>query len=529
MRIAKRERSIKSGATVLAAGSVLAKLLGALYRVPLTNVLGAEGMGLYQLVFPVYALFMILSTVGIPTALSRIVAEQRALGNGAKKYLFACMLTLLTLSTLSAVIVVSLAKYIAIWQGNVTAYKGFWIIAPSLVFVGAIAGFRGWFQGEMNMFPTAVSNIIEQVVKLAVGLTLSVILSKRGVIYAVYGALIGVTASEFVALLFMFFVYLAKSRKGQKESLKLSRVESIGVFRTAFPIAIVSILIPLSNFFDSIVIVNMLKLGGASRDVATALYGLYSGPVNSLVNMPIVFTLSLAIAVVPSVAVSRVERDIDSILLKSRLGIKLVYLIAIPFAIFFAVFSEKLIGAIYPRLSFEQVIIAGNLLKIMSFNVVTISCMQIYVSLLQAVDKTKMTVLSLVCAILIKAVLQIVLTYYVGILGAAVASAVMGVVALLLTFASYFKVCGLHLEKSVGTNLLVGVIMGCVGIAIASSIQNAYVACVVGAVVCAVVYCWLVFLFGLIGKEEMTHFPASKILTKIHRVVRFWEYKDAKL
>ena len=526
MRIAKRERNIKSGATILAIGSIAAKLLGALYRVPLTNILGAEGMGLYQLVFPVYALFMILSTVGIPTALSRIVAEQRALGNGAKKYLFACMLTLVALSTVSAVIVVSLAKYIAIWQGNVTAYKGFWIIAPSLVFVGAIAGFRGWFQGEMYMLPTAVSNIIEQVVKLAVGLTLSLVFSKRGVLYAVYGALVGVTASEFVALLYMFLVYIAKSRNVQKESLKLSRVESIGVFRTAFPIAIVSILIPLSNFFDSIVIVNMLKLGGASRDLATALYGLYSGPVNSLVNMPIVFTLSLAIAVVPSVAVSRVERDIDSILLKSRLGIKLTYLIAIPFAVFFAVFGEKLVGAIYPRLALEQVIIAGKLLKIASFNVVTISCMQIYVSLLQAVDKTKMAVLSLVFAILIKTVLQIVLTYYVGILGAALASAAMGVVAHLLTFASYFKVCGLHLEKSVGINLLVGVIMGCAGVVIATNVQNAYIACAVGAITCAVVYCWLVFLLGLVGKEEMAHFPAGKILQKIHRVVRFWEYRD---
>ena len=130
----KKALSIKRGATVLAVGSVLAKLLGALYRIPLTNILGASGIGLYQLVFPVYALFMILSTIGIP--------------------MFACMLTLVTLSTVSAILVFSLAKYITLWQGNETAYKGFWIIAPSLVFVGAIAGFRGWFQGEMYMLPT---------------------------------------------------------------------------------------------------------------------------------------------------------------------------------------------------------------------------------------------------------------------------------------------------------------------------------------------------------------------------------------
>ena len=296
-------KSLKSGASMLALGGIIAKILGALYRIPLTNILGAGGMGLYQLVFPVYALFMILSTIGIPTALSRIVAEQRAMGNGAKKYFFACMLTLVSLSTIAAILVFCLARYIAIWQGNVLAYKGFWIIAPSLIFVGAIAGFRGWFQGEMYMLPTAVSNILEQLVKLALGLTLSILFSKRGVIYAVYGALIGVTASEFVTLFYMFITFVIHNRHGQKEKLKVSKAEAIEVFRTAFPIAIVAVLIPLSNFFDSIIIVNMLRLFGLTTETATWQYGVLSGPVNSLVNMPIVLTLSLAIAIVPSVAV----------------------------------------------------------------------------------------------------------------------------------------------------------------------------------------------------------------------------------
>ena len=524
----KNALSIKRGATVLAVGSVLAKLLGALYRIPLTNILGASGMGLYQLVFPVYALFMILSTIGIPTALSRIVAEQRAMGNGAKKYLFACMLTLVTLSTVSAILVFSLAKYIALWQGNETAYKGFWIIAPSLVFVGAIAGFRGWFQGEMYMLPTAVSNILEQAFKLAVGLTLSVIFSKRGVVYAVYGALAGVTVSEFVALAYMFVTYLVKSRRDEKETLKISRVQAIGVFRTAFPIAIVSTLIPLSNFFDSLVIVNMLRLFGLTRDVATAQYGLLSGPVNSLVNMPVVLSLSLAIAVVPSVAVSRVERDIDAIMLKSRIGVKLTYLICIPFAIFFAVFARSIVATIYPRLDAEQLMLASNMLRIVAMNVVTLSSMQIYISLIQAVDKTKMAVLSLVLGVLLKTLLQIVLTRYMGILGAAIASVTMGVVVLVMTSASYFSVCGLHLEKSVGINLLVGVIMGLAGIVVATNVANNYVALAVGTVVCATVYIYLVFLFGLIGKEELVNFPATKILAKIHKAVRFWEYRDVK-
>ncbi|MBR4800868.1 MAG: polysaccharide biosynthesis protein [Clostridia bacterium] len=526
----KKSRSangIKSGVGMLAVGSVIAKLLGALYRVPLTNILGAEGMGLYQLVFPVYALFMTLSTIGIPTALSRIVAEQKAKNDGAKKYFFACMLILLALATMAAILVFSLAEYIAIWQGNAVAYKGFWIIAPSLIFVGAIAGFRGWFQGEMYMLPTAVSNIIEQLVKLALGLALSVAFAKRGVIYAVYGALAGVTVSEFVALVYMFVTYVVRNKNRESESLKISRENMTGVFKTAFPIAIVSVLVPLSNFFDSVVIVNMLKLFGLQKEVATAEYGLFSGPVNSLVNMPVVLALSLAIVIVPSVSVSRVERDVDAIMQKSRITVKLTYLLGIPFAIFFIVFGERIVGAIYPRLSGEQLIVAGNLLKISSFNVVTLSCMQIYVSLLQAVDKTKKAVVSLGLAVVLKTLLQIVLTRYMGITGAAIAGVAMGFVALMATALSYFQVCGLHLEKSVGINLLVGVIMGLAGIVVTTYIANDVLAVALGAVVCAFVYVFCVFLFGLIGKEEIANYPAGKLLFRIHRVVRFWEYKDA--
>ena len=519
---------MKKGATVLAVGGIVAKLLGALYRVPLTNILGAEGMGLYQLIFPVYALFMMLSTVGIPTALSRIVAERRVKGEPAKKYLFACMLTLVTLSTVSAILVFSLAKYIAISQGNALAYKGFWIIAPSLVFVGAIAGFRGWFQGEMYMLPTAMSNIIEQVVKLAVGLTLSAVFAKRGVLYAVYGALLGVTASEFVTLVYMFVTYTLRMRRTERESLKFSKPEARDVFKTAFPIAIVSVLLPLSNFFDSIVVVNMLKLFGLSKDVATAEYGLLSGPVNSLVNMPVVVTLSLAIAVVPSVSASRIERNADAIMLKSRLGVKTTYLVSIPFAIFFIVFGKDLIASIYPRLTLGQVETASKLLMISGASVVTLSVMQIYVSLLQAVDKTKMAVLSLVCAVIVKTVLQIVLTRYYGILGSAVASVSFGVVALFASIICYFKVCGLHLEKSVGINLLVGVIMGLAGLVVKRLVTNSIASCAVGSLLSVAVYTFGVFAFGLIGKEEIAFLPASKILARLHRVIRFWEYKDVK-
>ena len=546
LKKSQKSKRIVSGAALLLIGSVVAKMLGALYRIPLTNVLGAEGMGMYQLVFPVYALFMVLATAGIPTALSRTVAEKRATGESTRKYLSVSMLALFLLGLIFATIMAVFSKFLAQKQGNADTYPGFLIIAPAIVCVCVISGFRGWFQGEMYMLPTALSNVVEQVVKLTVGLGLSYALAKRGVVYAVCGALLGVTVSEIATVLYMLLTYLVRSAKQKKENaltarvaveraegdvakrarFRITKAEAKGILHVALPIAAVSVLMPLSSFFDSVIVVNMLKVFGLEKSVATAQYGIISGPVNSLINMPVVAIMSLAVAIVPSVSASRVTRDIDGVMLKSSLCVRLAYLLGIPFAFYLAVFAKNVIGALYPDLSYDSAIVAVNALRITAANVVFLSTMQIYVSLLQALDKTKYAVLSLVCAIIVKIVLGVVLTRYIGINGAAIASLSLPVVSYFGTLLSYYKICGLRLEKNVGLNLVSGVIMALCGIAICSFIQNDIASLAVGFIVCLLVYVWLAFLFNLIGKDDIPHLPLKKLLWALHRTIRFWEYNN---
>ena len=546
LKKSQKSKRIVSGAALLLIGSVVAKMLGALYRIPLTNVLGAEGMGMYQLVFPVYALFMVLATAGIPTALSRTVAEKRATGESTRKYLSVSMLALFLLGLIFATIMAVFSKFLAQKQGNADTYPGFLIIAPAIVCVCVISGFRGWFQGEMYMLPTALSNVVEQVVKLTVGLGLSYALAKRGVVYAVCGALLGVTVSEIATVLYMLLTYLVRSAKQKKENaltarvaveraegdvakrarFRITKAEAKGILHVALPIAAVSVLMPLSSFFDSVIVVNMLKVFGLEKSVATAQYGIISGPVNSLINMPVVAIMSLAVAIVPSVSASRVTRDIDGVMLKSSLCVRLAYLLGIPFAFYLAVFAKNVIGALYPDLSYGNAIVAVNVLRITAANVVFLSTMQIYVSLLQALDKTKYAVLSLVCAIIVKIVLGVVLTRYIGINGAAIASLSLPVVSYFGTLLSYYKICGLRLEKNVGLNLVSGVIMALCGIAICSFIQNDIASLAVGFIVCLLVYVWLAFLFNLIGKDDIPHLPLKRLLWALHRTIRFWEYNN---
>ena len=571
-KTAKNKKRMFTGAAVLLVGSVVAKMLGALYRIPLTNILGAEGMGMYQLVFPVYALFMVLATAGIPTSLSRTVAEKRALGENTKKYFSVAMCALLVLGIAFGLLMGALSDVLATRQGNADTRFGFLIIAPAITFVCVISGFRGYFQGQMYMLPTALSNVVEQVVKLAVGIGASYALAKRGVIYAVCGALFGVTVSEIVTAAYMGATYFFRSKKEKRKQLvarvslqerdlqsgsendvlqgetraqgdknrdnvvarstkkarfeRVSRGELKGMLKVALPIAAVAALMPLANFFDSIIIVNMLESFGLKQSVATAQYGIISGPVNSLINMPVVAIMSLAVAVVPSVSASRATRDIDGVMLKSSLCVRLAYLLGIAFAFYLAVFARNVIGALYPALSEQNAVVAVNVLRITAANVVFLSVMQIYVSLLQAVDKTKYAVFSLIASIIVKIVLDVVLTRYIGINGAAIASLALPVVAYFCTLVSYYKICGLRLEKNVGLNLLSGVIMALCGIAVGSLIKNDIASLAIGFVVCAVVYVWLAFLFNLVGKDDIPHLPLKKLLWALHRTIRFWEYNN---
>lgn len=160
------------GAVIVALGGFLSKLIGAFYRIPLTNLLGGEGIGLYQLIFPVYCILLDFSSVGVPTALSKLIAERRARGEEEEgtHLLQASFRLLLLLGVTGSIALFCFSDLLANAQGNPLAAPSYRALAPAVFFVSAISCFRGYFQGKSRMFPTASSQVIEQVVKLGAGL-----------------------------------------------------------------------------------------------------------------------------------------------------------------------------------------------------------------------------------------------------------------------------------------------------------------------------------------------------------------------
>ena len=197
------------GALILVIFNMIGKVIGAVYRIPLANLLGAVGIGEYQLIFPLYSLMLSISVSGIPVAISKLVAEYNSKGmfGDVKRLVKLSILYLVGISTICVLFVIIGAKLIAKIQGNSEIYLCYYGIAPAILSVAILSVYRGYFQGQLNMMPTAISGVIEQIGRLVFGLLLAKRFVKYGVIYGVLGAVVGISVSELFALLFLTIYY----------------------------------------------------------------------------------------------------------------------------------------------------------------------------------------------------------------------------------------------------------------------------------------------------------------------------------
>ncbi|MEG1859954.1 MAG: oligosaccharide flippase family protein, partial [Christensenellaceae bacterium] len=211
------QKNFVKGAAILAIAGLIVKIIGAFFRIPLTNVVGTEGMGYYQLAYPVYSLLLVVSTAGLPTAISKLVSERVAKDDyeGAHYTFQIAWRVLAILGVITAILMFFLSGTIAKVQSTPPAIYSLMAISPALFFVSILSAYRGYFQGLQYMVPTAISQIVEQVGKLGIGLFVAYLfLSITGKPeMGAAGALIGVSCSEAISLLYMMIVY--KRRKGE--------------------------------------------------------------------------------------------------------------------------------------------------------------------------------------------------------------------------------------------------------------------------------------------------------------------------
>ncbi|MGN0788856.1 MAG: oligosaccharide flippase family protein [Christensenellales bacterium] len=513
-----KSRGFASGALILAMGGMIAKLLGAIYRIPLTNILGAEGIGNYQLVFPLFALLLALSCNALPVAVSRMVASDRARGldHGIKNTMGASLLFALLTGVVSMIAMLTIAPYLAKVQGVEGLEICYRILAPTIVIVAIGGVFKGWFLGMSDTLPCAATQPIEQIVKLVVGILLAKLLLPRGIIWGVAGALAGVAVSELVGLITLA-VWYAVSRISSKG---ISLVDpAFGLYRLtkiATPVTLSSLVFPIVTFVDSILIVKVLTYSGVDGAMAVTQYGLLTGPVSTLINMPVVIALSLAVAIVPAVSSHLATYDVEAIKQKTALSIKLSYLIGVPCMAGLWVLASPVLKLLYPAMSELESELSVRLLRVQTPVVVLLSQLEVFNATLQGLDKAPSVVLNVAIGGLVKIALEILLIYRLGIVGASVALVIFYALSGVLDMVLYQKLVGKNtqLVKSIGKILLSSAIMTVAIAYLPKLISSPLAATVVVTAVGVVVYFVAVALLRVLSSEEVKRLPLPSKLRK---------------
>lgn len=440
-----KKNSLLVGTSILVFGAVISKIVGAVYRIFLANIVGGEGIGMYQLIMSVYSFLVVLVTSGIPLAISKLIADCNANDKQShkSKIIKLSMLFLAIISILLSIILILGAEKIAILQGNPEIKKSYFAIAPALFFVSMIAVYKGYFQGECIFTPTAISQIVEQVFKVGVGLAFALIFVESGILQAIFYAVIAISISEVITFIYLLFVYAKHKKKEQQNCCDEKSTKILqNVISTTLPITLAGLAIPLSMFVDSFLVINMLK-ANYSTEIATTMYGIQSGVVNSLINIPTILSFSLATAIMPNLTTN--SKNVYECGQKLGVSSKIILLIVLPCVLGGAMFSREIIAAIYGNSlqveGLDSLKLASELLAISSVSMLYIGFVQIFSISLQAFDKKYVTLKNIFVAIIIKIVFEIAFlsTNYLNIYALAIANVLCYMVAMLLDLFSLKK------------------------------------------------------------------------------------------
>ena len=279
--------------------AVVVKAIGAIYKIPLFNLLGTEGIGLYQMVFPVYALLLTFSGGGVSTAMTRLVGE----GYNGEDLLKKCLTIFIPIGLFFSFFLFLFANKIALLQGNSLATSLYRAISPSVFVVSVIACVRGYFQGKSNFIPTAFSQVVEQLVK-SVSALIALLLINGGIVLKGIIACLAITVSELIALFYLLIrLRIDKQKRLNSDNCFYKEITYGYALKFIMPITLSSIILPIASFLDSFIAINTLKqifAGGA-----TALYGVYTGGVDAVVSLPVNLLHCLTLGFLPKISLNK--------------------------------------------------------------------------------------------------------------------------------------------------------------------------------------------------------------------------------
>lgn len=534
MEISNKKNSFLMGTLILGAAGIIIKILGAIFRIPLGYFIGAEGMGYYQTAYPVYALFLTLATAGFPTAIAKLVSEQAALGNhkGANEIFKVTHLMLFITGLVMFLILFFGADYIVTnIQHNPNAVTAMRAIAPALLIVPSMSAYRGYYQGYQQMSRIAISQVIEQVFRVFLGLILAyMLMAQFGPKLGAAGGISGATIGAFTSFLFLVMVYMkdAKKRKVMmEESVGYVKQKTSSIVKTiikvVIPISIGACVMPLVNVVDTVIVISRLEVAGYSNMAANSMLGQLTGMSMPIIVMPMIFTTAIGMSLVPAISASYTLKKFNEARHNAKLAFKITLLLVLPCAFGLAALSQPIMGLLYPKQPAE---VLGLMLFTLAPGCIFLGLLYTFNGILQGMGKPMIPVYALLCGIAGKIVISYTLTAMpaFNILGSAIGTVISYMIAAIIEYIYIKKALDIEFDKMqffikpllTVMVMFIGARYSYVGL---SMFINPKISTLISIAIGGVIYIVVLLASGGISQDEILAMPkGKKILSKLKKM-----------
>jgi len=538
----KRKQSFLHGATILLVSMTIIKILGAIYKVPLYNILGDSGTTDFAIAYNIYNLLATLSTAGLPIALARMIAEAHTQGreNQVRRNYRVAYMAFLVLGTVGSLVLFFFSDGLAGIMSTPTAGLSIQALAPVVLLVCLMSVYRGYAEGHRDMIPTSVSQVVETAVKMVVGLVIAWLLVRAGysVSTGAAGAILGASFGGAAALLYLIFAKRKRSRveapyeqatdRADSSKRTLARLLKIGV-----PIALGSSVMAIMTLIDSGLVMWRLQSVthglGMTNEAAKTLYGQYQYGL-TLFNGPTFLVPAFTVSIIPTIASLAVQKRRSEIRDVAEMGLRVSTVLNLPMAVGMVVLAAPLMQVLFTH----STGVAVNILYILGIASFFVCTTLMTTSILQASGHERLPVISMICGAVVEIALNLLLVGIpkINVLGSAIDTlgCYVTITLLNLVFLHFTMSERIRFTKIIPRQLIASLVMGAAAWGVYGLLDKLVLhggqagrmmtaVCLVVAIgVAAVVYLVLVVMLRALTLEDVLSLPKGAKIAKLLRM-----------
>lgn len=534
---AKKTNKDKKGsfiiqASVLAAASLIVRFIGFLYRLPLTELIGDRGNAIYSAGYYIYTFLLILSSAGLPAAISRLVSTRIAKGEyrNAQKIFRVSMIFAGAAGAIGMLVLFFFAEPIAKMVDSPNSVYCLQTLAPTLLIVGVMSVYRGYLQGMNIMTPTAVSQIFEQVFNAVFSVYLAWVLVKQSIPLGAAGGTAGTGIGALAGLIVVMIFY----NRMKPEIRHNMRIEEKGIYQettgeafkklvvTAFPIIAGTAVFSMTNLIDMKMVMSGLMSSGAFTEAeAEVLYGQLSGKYVTLTTFPVSISSAMATAAIPNIAMAVTVGNKKEVKRKINTALKLAMIISIPAAVGIGVLGDQILRMLFP--SYSE---GGVLLKVGAISIAFLSFCQIVTGVLQGIGKIQVPVIGALFGAVVKIALNWILIRIpsINVVGAVISTdvcylvvSIFNVIMLMRYTKTRVNFSGVLIKPTIGS-IIMGI--GCViGYKVISLVFGNTISTLLTIIVAVIIYLLVMIFIRGITEEDLLSIPKGRILVRVFKKI----------